>query len=193
MSARGTLHGLLALGVTIKPLTRDVRGALRPSPFKAEWSKTKDALHRELYQYGAEVTVLEVDLRPHDFKQNGAPRGDQRAPWSAGVRLTFRAAEYDGEVLTFDAGEFSRWEDNVRALALSLEALRKADRYGITAGKQMAGFKALPVASTEPSPERGRRLIVEHGGVRAALHATHPDHGGNASDFADVQAARGAS
>ncbi len=33
-------------------------------------------------------------------------------------------------------------------------------------------------------------LEREHGGTAQALKATHPDHGGNATDFADVQAAR---
>jgi hypothetical protein len=41
-----------------------------------------------------------------------------------------------------------------------------------------------------PSADRGRDLIREHGGVREALMATHPDHGGDPVDFADVQAAR---
>ena len=35
------------------------------------------------------------------------------------------------------------------------------------------------------------KLIREHGGVTQALKATHPDHGGDALDFAAVQAARG--
>jgi hypothetical protein len=33
-------------------------------------------------------------------------------------------------------------------------------------------------------------LIREHGSVRAALMATHPDHGGDPDEFAAVQAAR---
>lgn len=45
-----------------------------------------------------------------------------------------------------------------------------------------------------PSPEgnakRGRTLIAEHGDATTALKATHPDLGGDISDFEAVQAAR---
>jgi hypothetical protein len=82
-----------------------------------------------------------------------------------------------------------RWEHNVRAIALGLEALRAVDRHGITRrGEQYAGFKALPPGG--PSVERGVQLIRDHGSVRAALLATHPDQGGDSAEFADVQAAR---
>jgi hypothetical protein len=42
----------------------------------------------------------------------------------------------------------------------------------------------------ERTPARGRDLIRQHGGIKAALMATHPDHGGDPQDFADVQVAR---
>lgn len=42
------------------------------------------------------------------------------------------------------------------------------------------------------SVDRGREVIRQHGGVRAALMATHPDHGDDPEVFADVQAARAA-
>ncbi len=65
------------------------------------------------------------------------------------------------------------------------------DRHGITRrGEQYAGFKALSAGG--PSRERGEQLLREHGSVRAALLATHPDHGGDPAAFADVQAARSA-
>lgn len=70
-----------------------------------------------------------------------------------------------------------------------LEALRAVDRHGITRrGEQYAGFKALPPGG--PSVERGRLLVEQHGSVRRALLATHPDHGGDPSELADVQAYR---
>jgi hypothetical protein len=84
------------------------------------------------------------------------------------------------------------WEHNVRAIALGLEALRAVDRHGISQrGQQYAGFRALTPGSSR-GLTRGRELIDEHGSVAAALKATHPDHGGDAQDFAAVQAARGA-
>lgn len=46
------------------------------------------------------------------------------------------------------------------------------------------------VASLASTLERGRELIRRHGSVKAALHATHPDHGGERGEFEAVLAAR---
>jgi hypothetical protein len=93
--------------------------------------------------------------------------------------------------LEYATDVFDDWQDNVRAIALGLEALRRVDRYGIAKrGEQYRGWKQLEAGG--PSPARGEDLIREHGSVRAALMATHPDHGGDPSDFAAVQAARDA-
>lgn len=83
------------------------------------------------------------------------------------------------------------WEDNLRAIALALEALRKVDRYGVTRrGEQYTGWKQLTAGDSGPSAERGRRLIADAGGVAEALKATHPDLGGAQIDFESVQLAR---
>jgi hypothetical protein len=93
--------------------------------------------------------------------------------------------------LKYTADKFATWQENLRAIALGLEALRKVDRYGVTTrGEQYTGWKALPAGESEPNVERGRSLIEEFGGVKQALMATHPDRGGDPARFADVQAAR---
>lgn len=38
---------------------------------------------------------------------------------------------------------YEHWQANVRAIALTLEALRAVDRYGATQGRQYAGFQQL--------------------------------------------------
>jgi hypothetical protein len=108
------------------------------------------------------------------------------------VVLSFTATRVPGKPqLRYEVSTYTDWQDNVRGIALGLHALRAVDRYGVTKrGEQYAGWKALSQGAGDPSPERGRRIIAEHGSVNAALKATHPDHGGSASDFADVQAER---
>ena len=117
------------------------------------------------------------------------PRSNARTPLHPGIELSFDTPQHGRLVYATDV--CSRWEHNVRSIALGLEALRAVDRYGITRrGEQYAGWKQLASGSPDGSVERGRELIRKHGSVRAALMATHPDQGGAPSDFADVQAAR---
>lgn len=178
--------------VTFRPLERPVPGPRAESPFRSSWSSTVELLVKELRAHGARSTLLEVDLRESQIRLDGLPRADARAD-SPGVVLSFEATRVPGKPkLRYEVGTYWDWTDNLRAIALGLQALRAVDRYGVTKrGEQYAGWKALPMGAGDPSPERGRRIIDEHGGVTKALMATHPDHGGDPADFADVQAARG--
>ncbi len=157
--------------------------------FKASWVDTLDLLRRELRHLDATDVVIGCGLREQDIRNDGWPRANAREPVHPGVEISF-LSPVSGQRLVYASDTCERWEHNVRSIALGLEALRAVDRYGITRrGEQYAGFKALP-AGAGPSPERGRALIREHGSVRAALMATHPDQGGDPEAFADVQAAR---
>lgn len=182
----------LANLVTFRPLSMSLPsptygGAYR-SPFSAPWSKTVHLLAAEVRHLQPRETILEVDLREQDLRLDGMPRANATAG-TPGVVLTLVGTPHGD--LRYPCSTFHHWQDNVRGIALALEALRKVDRYGVTKrGEQYAGWKALPAGRGDPSPQRGRALIAEHGSVKAALHATHPDHGGDPADFADVQAAR---
>lgn len=185
----------LANLVTFRPLERPVgTGPTRYSPFKASWSKTVALLARELRLHGARKVILEVDLREQDIRQDGMPRADRNAR-SPGIVLSFEATAVTGKpALRYEVCEFSGWQDNMRAVALGLEALRAVDRYGVTRrGEQYAGWKALPTGTVGSggNEARGHVLIERAGGdVKKALHDAHPDHGGNPDDFRDVIAAR---
>lgn len=130
--------------------------------------------------------MIQLALDETDIRLDGWPRGNA-TPRHHGVILAFESKHGP---LKYATARYYPWQANLRAIALGLEALRAVDRYGVTKrGEQYAGWKALP-AGDGPSVARGWRLIEEHGGVREALKATHPDRGGDARDFADVQAAR---
>lgn len=179
----------LAQLVTFRPVERPVSCAGLAPPFSARWGSTVALLAKELRAHGARRAVLEVDLRETDLRNDGLPRADRRAR-TAGIVLSFAATGVPGAPsLRYEVGTYYDWQANLRAIALALEALRAVDRYGVTRrGEQYAGWRQLTAGG--PSPERGRELIRQHGSERAALRATHPDHGGNPADFADVQAAR---
>lgn len=173
--------------VSFRPLERPVECLHRYSPFKAPWSRTVSLLARELRMLGAKRAVMQVDLREQDFRIDGIPRSDRRAQ-SPGVVLSL---DTKFGPLRYEVGTYSHWEDNVRAIALGLEALRAVDRYGVTRrGEQYAGWKQLPTGSDSPSVDKGRQIVEEHGSVREAIRATHPDKGGSVRDFEHVMAYR---
>ncbi len=177
--------------VTFRPISTWPGGRLVPagrrSPFRAGWSDTLEVLGRELHHLGADRVVVELGMTEADIRLDGWPRANARAA-HPGVVVSFESRHGP---LRYATCESDRWQDNLRAVALSLEALRKVDRYGVSKhGEQYRGWRALPAAGGESLVEIGREIIDRHGGVREALRATHPDHGGDADEFRAVQAAR---
>jgi hypothetical protein len=180
--------------VTFRPLERPVAAAGRFSPFTAGWTGTVELLVKELRAHGARTVVLEVDMRETDLRRDGMPRADRRAK-SPGIVLSFEATKVPGKPqLRYEVGTYSDWQANLRAIALGLRDLRAVDRHGVTRrGEQYAGWKALsagPAGEDDGDPVRGKALVAEHGGISAALRATHPDHGGDARALRDVIAYR---
>jgi hypothetical protein len=182
------LAGLVTFRPLSEPLPPATYGGEYSSPFSASWSSTVELLARELRALQPQQAIFEIAIPERALRVDGLPRADARAT-SPGVILSLLKTRH-GHDLRYPAYRFHDWKENVRAIALALEALRKVDRYGITArGEQYAGWKALPSGSG-PDAARGRTLIAAAGSVRQALAKHHPDHGGDARDFGDVQAAR---
>lgn len=139
----------------------------------------------------AERALMLIDLPAQHFRRDGLPRAD-RSAYSPGVVLTFHSGKLRAP-LRYEVATYDDWRDNVRAIALGLEALRAVDRYGVTrSGEQYQGWKQLGAGTVgEGDPERGRELVERAGGdVKRALFVAHPDHGGAADDFRDVIAWR---
>jgi hypothetical protein len=175
--------------VTFRPLSRPLPGptyhGAYSSPFSAPLRNTVALLAREVKHLKPRQTILEADFREDQLRQDGLPRASAKAA-SPGLILTLIGTPYGD--LRYPCHTFHSWEDNLRGIALALEALRKVDRYGVTKrGEQYVGWKQLMPGADQGSAARGRDLFVKHGGIKAALKATHPDHGGNPVDFQSVQ------
>lgn len=177
--------------VTFRPLPVWPHAETKPrtySRFQATWNVTLEDLAYEVDKLDGTNVVFGAGFRESDLRMDGWPRADRRQePYlHPGVELSFDSRH--GR-LVYATDAFTDWRSNVRAIALSLEALRAVDRYGVSKrGQQYAGWAQLGPGG--PDVDRGRRLVEQHGGVRQALMATHPDHGGDPRDFADVQAFR---
>lgn len=193
---------LASLGVTVRPLTdpKPPAGG-RPPQFSASLASTVELLADELRHLGAQNIVLELDLRERDIRLDGLPRADAD-PSHPGVALAFESKHGPLRYATaeFDGAWYKRlpaWQANLRAIALSMQALRAVDRYGVSKrGEQYTGWRQLPT-STDPAAaiqtrEQADRFLAQWGGDwKRAVRETHPDTGGDPDEFRKVVRAKG--
>ncbi len=152
--------------------------------FDTHFSRTLELLEREVRQLGGRDVLMGVGLSERDIRLDGQPRANARAFGHPGVEISFDTRELGRQ--TFATDQYVDWQDNVRAIALSLEALRAVERWGVSKGRQYAGFAQLTAGPGKE--ERGRELVARFGSVSAALRATHPDTGGETASERDFDA-----
>ena len=179
------------MDITFRPLASwphaDSSGNRRGYPFSATWSQTMNLLRAELGYLGAEDIIMGVCVPPSHIRRDGFVSADARA-FHPGVELSFKATALNRpDRLTYATDACDDWQQNVRSIALGLQALRAVDRYGITRrSEQYAGFAAI--ASGGPDPQIGRKIVESAGSLRAALFKHHPDQGGDPITFGHVMA-----
>jgi hypothetical protein len=189
------------------PGQRTLPGRRQHARFRVSYNATLRDLEYELQHLRARDVVIQADFQLRDIRNDGWPRSNARRPVDPGVIVSFQAP---AGALSFPCDRYSAWEDNLRAIALSLEALRAVDRYGVTRqAEQYRGWKALPAASAgneSMTAEQAASFITAQSGVfvshvntdaealkhayRLAAHKLHPDcPGGSESAFAQLQQA----
>lgn len=182
----------------------------RTSSFSARFSDTLTILRREIYnlvdtkaqQDSAEVLIA---IPAGAFRLDGRPYANAKAEHPG---IIFSIDSRHGH-LSYPCDTFTTWQDNLRAIALALEALRKVDRYGVTShGEQYRGFLAIEGATGMPAgfatadeaisfladlvrdEWRDGQVDTSRRNARALLRGaqrrTHPDHGGDATTFQRV-------
>jgi hypothetical protein len=172
----------------------------RRSQFKAGYSSTLTLLDRELSHLNAKGVVVMMALGESEIRVDGRPYVNAK-PRHPGIILAC-TTKYGPFRMVCD--RFDQWQDNLRAIALSLEHLRAMDRYGCTKrGEQYRGWQALP--SPNPMPATREEAYAELGKVigehrartlpldeafREAAKLTHPDAGGSAERFKRIMAAK---
>lgn len=120
----------------------------------------------------------------------------------------FSADRYDG---TPQLNKMKLWQHNVRAIALTLRALRDVDRYGATSsGEQYVGYRQIEAkGAVAMTPEEARRIlfaqfastlpanfVLDTGNVspaesdktlvRIARREAHPDRAGGSRELWDL-------
>jgi hypothetical protein len=133
----------------------------RESQFKASWNTTLDQLEYELKRLRAsDIVIQREDVILSDIRNDGQIRGTHREDKTRpGVILAFSSPKGS---LSFPCDRYTSWRDNVRAIALALEALRAVDRYGVTRGnEQYTGWARLEApANGKMSREAAAAVIA---------------------------------
>src|SRR5260370_150145 len=123
----------------------------RPSSrFQSDWPQTLLLLEDEVARIkGEPPIVIELGVDESDIRIDGSLRPGAR-PSFPGVRVSF-TSRFGPVQFATDAYEsntragLSSWQANVRAIALTLGALRDMDRWGASQrGQQYAGWAAPP-------------------------------------------------
>lgn len=162
----------------------------RASNFSATFSDTLRILRREIYnlvdtkaqQDSAEVLIA---IPAGAFRLDGRPYANAKAEHPG---IMFSIDSRHGH-LSYPCDTFTSWQDNLRAVAKALEALRMVDRYGVTKrGEQYRGFLAIE-ATAAPSGFTSAEVALEwladaanvsrmgepRAILRLAKRAAHPD------------------
>jgi hypothetical protein len=182
-----------------------LRAKRKTSPFRSSYRDTINLLGTEVGYLRATRVIIQIAITEGEIRNDGLPRADCQ-PSHPGVIVSM---ETPNGPLRFPCDAFPRWTDNLRAIALALEALRRVNRYGVTRrGEQYTGWKALPPAAAEPqldpaaaatvlarlaqlTPVQASLFLTSvdqyRAGYRMAAMLTHPDRGGNQAEFIQLQ------
>lgn len=141
--------------------------------FKAGYADTIKLLRSELEMLGAKGAVsMQVVTRngATDLRRDGVLRAQAQIS-HPGVRISFESKHGPLTYATdqYEKGHFNQmdsWKANLRAIALSLQALRAVDRYGVSKlGEQYRGW--LAIENSSQSNDELERILEHYAGSDA--------------------------
>jgi hypothetical protein len=207
--------------IKIKPIQKWIGPETKDpgySRFRKTYSDTKKILEYELYKLDAidSSVQLEMFIHPDDLRRDGELRANCR-PYKQGVVLSFtrvkgrfldKAAntwKNKLQTLSYPCDTYNDWQENLRAIALSLENLRAVARYGVFKYEEMVSRLSLPEANGKSDPQTAAEFISKYcdypphsladikfreKAYRQAAMKTHPDGGGSHELFIEFQEAK---
>lgn len=148
----------MTLDYTVRPLSDRTwlrrTGSRQYSDFTSTWSDTLELLAREIRAINGKQVVIGIDIREQDLRIDGRLRANARPVATHGVEVAFDSKHgpliyrSDKYLARSYQNRMEPWQHNVRAVALTLQALRAVDRYGAAeSGEQYRGYKALPAGT----------------------------------------------
>lgn len=161
------------------------------SRFRNTPGRSISSVRDEVSRLGGRQLVISSNLQ---LRRDGLPYATTSQPADRGVAVYF---QYKGKPMCFACDRWDRVEDNMWAIACTIDALRGIERWGSGEMIQQAftGFVALP-APEQPwqalgVPREASREEIEGAHRRLAMKH-HPDRGGDDAEMARINAARDA-
>lgn len=168
---------------------RKYPGGRRSAAFKVSYDQAVKQLDQEIGRLGGKYPTLSTNL---ELRLDGSPRRDRGEPSDRGVAVYF---ELNGKQKVFACETFTTVKDNIRAIGLTIEALRAVQRFGATEMLERAlnAFDALPPPTRwwdilQVRQDASRDVIEAN--YRRLARERHPDAGGSNDAMAELNAAK---
>jgi len=165
------------------------------SQFKTSPDKAYQGMMHELQLLGAREIIISSNLK---LRQDGAPYANQPRHSDEGIAIYFKRR---GKDMVLACDKFIRREDNLRAIAKTIDAIRGIERWGSSDMMERAftGFAQLSGPIILARPWREVLGFVDGDTVtfaeadrhfRDLIKGNHPDQGGDEEQFKELVAAR---
>ncbi len=163
------------------------------SKFKTGFGAARNLLFAELARMGASKIILSTSI---PLRNDGLPRANMLPDGGdTGVAVYF---ERKGKPMVFACDKYNRSEDNIYAMAKTIDAMRGIERWGASDMMERAfmGFKALNPENEGESwwttlgcTATASRAEIEHS-YKTRLRQCHPDAGGSHEAMTKLNVAR---
>ncbi|MDQ0082870.1 hypothetical protein J2W35_003229 [Variovorax boronicumulans] len=181
---------------TLRPRTADWKVERSNFDRKRTLATARDMLINEVKLLRGAGLIISSNI---PLRLDGLPRSGYAAPRDAGAAIYFKR---DGQDMAFACDRWNRVEDNIYAIAKTIDALRSIARWGTGDMLKAAftGFTALP-APIVAGMKRHWRDVLQFGNgaptresitsrYRILASTAHPDKGGSTADMAELNQAR---
>lgn len=162
------------------------------SKFKTGFGAARNLVFAELARMGATKIILSTSI---PLRNDGLPRANMRPDGGdTGVAVYFQRKN---KPMVFACDKYDRSEDNIYAIAKTIDAMRGIERWGASDMMERAfsGFKALAADLgrewwdvLEVNRQCSREVIEAN--FRRLLRDRHPDAGGSHEAMTELNIAR---
>jgi hypothetical protein len=162
--------------------------------FKVTMGRSLRDIQAEVRMLGGQNLVISTNM---PLRMDGLPTTAKRIIADPGAAAYF---VYKGRAVCFACDRWEALEDNLRAISLTINALRGIDRWGTgdMVAAAFTGFTALPAPAAEDLPHQVLG-VDEHAAVQEIEYAyrrlaqqCHPDRGGSSAQMTRINTARDA-